>query len=105
LHCAAQYGMLTPVAGCRLLLRRPRRIPPFSSYGGILGAVDMTAPFFSYCSAPSSTRASLDAVALAIDGPARRLIDPLDETIVQSPTLLNHRLRAQRAAESSGNFQ
>jgi hypothetical protein len=65
----------------------------------------MTAPFFSYCSAPSSTRASLDAVALAIDGPARRLIDPLDETIVQSPTLLNHRLRAQRAAESSGNFQ
>jgi hypothetical protein len=38
--------MLTPVAGRRLLLRRGRRIPPFSSYGGILGAVDNDRAFF-----------------------------------------------------------
>jgi len=39
-------GTLTPFAASPTLLRHRGHIPPFSSYGGILGAVLATAPFF-----------------------------------------------------------
>ena len=48
LRCALQYATIIIVCGLAvLLLRHRRRIPPFSSYGGILKARSQTtAPFF-----------------------------------------------------------
>jgi hypothetical protein len=47
--CIVQRNMecLCLSATAVLLLRHRGRIPPFSSYGGILGAVTTTAPFFT----------------------------------------------------------
>src|SRR5947209_3391076 len=39
-------GPSQPFAASPTLLRHREHIPPFSSYGGILGAVLATAPFF-----------------------------------------------------------
>jgi hypothetical protein len=86
-----QYGILTPVARA-VSSFGPRRIPPFSSYGGILSAVDSTALFLC---ALHRTNPVHDQRAAPAPRSARRAgakfgdaFDAAEPGIVKSQTLL-----------------